>query len=338
MRLPAFAYEQPQNLDEVLELLSAHGAGCRILAGGTDLLVRMKQGLAQPAHLISLKALRELSVVSESDNMIRIGAAARLEDVLAYRPIREHLPGLFEAVRSIGAFSIQHFAGTIGGNLCQDNRCQFFNQSRFFRQAGQPCNKAGGKTCYAWEGGSDKCYSVCPSDTAPILIAVNADAVIRSMTVERIIPLAELYSSLGERPLTLAYDEMLTEIRVPIPLPGEGNGFEKLADRSAIDYALVSAGAYVQGDGRRITDARLVIGALARAPLIIPAVESILKSRPAGDTLSLEAAGTAAMNAAQPFIADNMSRQPDYRTQMVSVTAKRAIKKALSVAGLTEAQ
>ncbi|MFH1115886.1 MAG: FAD binding domain-containing protein [Pseudomonadota bacterium] len=337
MRLPIFDYELPRSVDEALSLLSRYGPDCRILAGGTDLLVRMKQRLAVPGHVMSLKALPELTRIHEAEGTLYIGAASRLSDILSYRPIQERLPGLSEAVRSIGAPSIQHFAGTIGGNLCQDNRCQFYNQSSFFRKARQPCNKAGGKTCYAWEGGSDKCYSICASDAAPVLIAADAYAVIRSVRGERIIPLAELYSSVGERPLTLADDEMLTEIRVP-DQPGAGNAFEKLAYRSAIDYAVVSAGAFVQRDGGRIARARLVIGAVARAPLAVPAVEAILQSRPAGDPQALDEAGRAAMNTAQPFIANNMSPPPDYRTRMVSVMARRAIQRALSRTGLEEAQ
>lgn len=337
MRLPVFAYEVPQSIDEALKLLSRYGPDCRILAGGTDLLVRMKQRLATPAHLISLKALPELTGIEESEGVLRIGAAARLNDILEHKPIQERRPGLFEAVKSIGAPSIQHFAGTIGGNLCQDNRCQFYNQSSFFRAARQPCNKAGGKTCYAWEGGSDKCYSVCPSDAAPVLVAMEALAVIKSVNGERIIPLEELYSSVGERPLTLADDEMLTEIRVPDPPAGAGNAFEKLTYRSAIDYAVVSAGASVLTDGKQILKAKVVIGAVARAPLAIPAAEAILKDKPAGDEEALYEAGRAAMNTAQPFVANNMSQPVDYRTRMVSVMAKRAIKKALSRTGLMEA-
>jgi 4-hydroxybenzoyl-CoA reductase beta subunit len=338
VRLPAFAYELPRNLDEALELLNTHGPDCRILAGGTDLLVRMKQGLASPAHLISLKALPELANIRESGCFLRIGAATRLADILAYPPIQDRWPGLFEAITSIGAPSIQHFAGTIGGNLCQDNRCQFYNQSRFFRSAKQPCNKAGGKTCFAWEGGSDRCHSVCQSDAAPVLIAMDARVVVQSKKGDRTIPLTELYSAVGERPLTLADDEILTEIQVPESAPGVGTAFEKLAYRSAIDYAVVSAGAFIKTDGDRIAQARLVIGAVARAPLTISAAENILKSKPAADPQAIEDAGSAAMNAAAAFMANNMAQPADYRIRMVSVMAKRAIYRALFRTSMMEAK
>jgi 4-hydroxybenzoyl-CoA reductase subunit beta len=329
VHLPAFAYDLPQDLDEALELLNAYENDCKILAGGTDLLVRMKQGLATPKHLISLKALPELATIKESDNLLRIGTAVRLADILTYQPIQGHWPGLYDAVMSIGAPSIQHFAGTIGGNLCQDNRCQFYNQSNFFRRARQTCNKAGGKTCFAWEGGSDRCHSVCQSDAAPVLIAMDAHVVVQSKKGERTLPLAELYSSIGERPLTLADDEMLTEIRVPDAGSGTGTAFEKLAYRSAIDYSVVSAGALVRTDGETILQARLVIGAVARAPLTISAAEKILRGRPANDQQAVDDVGRAAINAAEAFIANNMAQPKDYRIQMVSAIGKRALKRAL---------
>jgi 4-hydroxybenzoyl-CoA reductase subunit beta len=342
VRLPAFAYELPRNLDEALELLKTFGPECKILAGGTDLLVRMKQGLTSPAHLISLKALPELTEIRETDGALQIGAAVKLADILTFKPIRDRRQGLFEAVNAIGAPSIQHFTGTIGGNLCQDNRCQFFNQSKFFRGARQACNKGGGKTCFAWEGGSDRCHSVCRSDAAPALIAMDARVLVRSKSEERTLPLAELYSGIGERPLTLADDEMLTEIQVPDSGPGAGTAFEKLAYRSAIDYAVVSAGAFVRMQGDRIAQARLVIGAVARNPLAISAVDEILVGKSAGNQLAVDEAGRAAMNAAEAFIANNMAQPKDYRIQMVSVMAKRALKRslerALSCDGVTEAK
>ena len=120
---------------------------------------------------------------------------------------------------------------------------------------------------------------------------MDARVVVQSKKGERTLPLAELYSSVGERPLTLADDEILTEIQVPDGGPGTGTAFEKLAYRSAIDYAVVSAGAFVQRDGDRIVQARLVIGAVSRAPLTISAAENILKSRPVGDPQAVDDAG-----------------------------------------------
>lgn len=328
MRLPPFAYERPRDLYEALELLQSYGKDCKVLAGGTDLLVRMKQGLVAPKYLISLKASSELAEIKESEDTLRIGAAVKLSEILAYQPVKMHWPGLFEAVRSIGAPSIQHFSGTLGGNLCQDNRCQFYDQSKFFRLARQTCNKAGGSTCFAWKGGSDKCHSACQSDAAPLLIAMDAKVIIKSKNETRIMPLEELYSHVGERPLTLADNEILAEILLPRPGPGAGSAFEKLTYRSSIDYALVSAGAFVQIEGKRTLKARLVIGSVARGPLPIATVEKTLKNRPAGDQQAINEVAIDAMNTAEAFIANNMTQPVEYRTKMVSVLVRRALQRA----------
>ncbi len=328
MRLPAFAYEVPRNLHDALEILKTYGPECKILAGGTDLLVRMKQGLTKPAHLVSLKNLAELTILEESEGMLRIGAAVSLDDILQFKPIQERWPGLYEAIKAVGAPSIQHFRGTIGGNLCQENRCQFYNQSNLFRGARQSCNKTGGRTCFAWEGGSDRCHSINQSDAAPVLMAMNAQVIIQSHQGTRTMPLSEMYSGIGEHPLSLNDDELLVEIQVPVPEPSTGAAFEKLAYRSAIDYAVVSAGAFVKLADKKFVDARLVIGAVSRGPLLISTIEEILKNKEVNDIEALEKAGESAMNTAGAFIANNVSQPAAYRIQMVAVLAKRAIRKA----------
>ncbi len=329
VRLPMFAYERPQNLVEALELLATHGADCRILAGGTDLLVRMKQGLAAPKRLLSLRDVSGLSHVTASDTSVHLGAATPLARIPASGPIRQQLPGLVEAVNAVGSRSIQHYRGTIGGNLCQDNRCRFYNQSAFFRKARQLCHKAGGNFCYSWEGGSDRCHSSCQSDTAPALMAMDAQVVLQSTRETRSMPLADIYTGIGKEPLTLADDELLTEIRVPLPAGGTGTSYEKLAYRKAIDYPLVSAGAFVRTDGDRILDARLVMGAVAGGPLTIFEVSRILPGRRAEDGRARAEAADAARNAAKAFIADNTDQPRDYRMQMVAVIAKRALDRAV---------
>ncbi len=292
MRLPAFAYELPQGLDEALELLHTHGTNCKILAGGTDLLVRMKQGLASPTHLISLKAVPELAIIRESGCLLRIGAAVRLADILAYEPIQDRWPSLAEAVTSIGAPSIQHFAGTIGGNLCQDNRCQFYNQSRFFRRTKQACNKAGGKTCFAWEGGSDRCHSICPSDAAPALIAMDAHAWSFSQSRESepcLLQSSILLSASARSPWRTMKSSL--KFKCPTEDPAREPLLRnwRIGPRSTMPWCL--PGLSYRRDGDRIVQARLVIGAVARAPLTISAAENILTGSPTGDPHAVNDAG-----------------------------------------------
>ena len=177
MRLPPFEYLDPRDFPEALDMLAAHGNECRILAGGTDLLVRMKQRLLKPKYLMSLKSLNMLDYIREEDGAIKIGPRTTLAKLIESEMVKKFIPGFWQSVSSVGAQSIQHYAGTIGGNLCQDSRCLFYNQSAFWRSGRQPCHKAGGKTCYARED-SDRCHATFLSDCAPALIALDAKVIL----------------------------------------------------------------------------------------------------------------------------------------------------------------
>ena len=133
MRLPRFEYLKPENLDQLLDMLAEHKSDAKILAGGTDLLVRMKKGLLAPKYIISLKALDSLSYIKDESGCIKIGARTPIADIIASKPIQKHAQALFQACEKIGAVSIQHYKGTIGGNILQDNRCHHYNQSDFYR-------------------------------------------------------------------------------------------------------------------------------------------------------------------------------------------------------------
>ncbi len=328
MRLPEFTYLEPADLDEALEMLAAHGADCRVLAGGTDLLVRMKQRLVTPACLMSLKSVDALTGITETDGALKIGAATPLADITASERVRAAFPALTEAVEAVGAVSIQHFRGTIGGNLCQENRCRFYNQSAFFRATKQLCHKAGGQICYAREG-SDRCRSTCQSDTAPALIALGAEVTVCSRDGCRRMPLMELYTATGEHPLSLADHELLTDIRIPLPQPGEGAAYHRLAYRSAIEYPVVCTGAWVRVDGGQITDTRIVVGAIASGPLHITGAGEQLVGRRADDRRALEKTAKAAADAAAAFAVDNVHGATEYRMQMAAVMTARALEGAL---------
>jgi len=328
VRLPKFEYSDPKDLGEALELLHTHGNDCRILAGGTDLLVRMQQRLTQPKILISLKHLQNLAYIRQEDGCIKIGARTTLEDICASDLMKDLFPGFWQAVRGIGAATIQHTRGTIGGNLCQDNRCAFYNQSAFFRSTQQPCHKAGGQICYAVEG-SDRCRSTCQSDGAPALMALSTQATIKAKGDTRSIPLADLYTTKGEDPLALAADEMLTELQIPIPQAQAGSAYQKLSYRSAIDYPILSAAAAVETENSKIRTARIVIGAMAGAPLYLMQASESLRGKAATDSSAIEAAAATAGDHAAVFAVDNVHSNLEYRSNMIAVLVGRALESAL---------
>lgn len=332
MQLPGFEYLEPRDLDAALDLLGEYGADCAVLAGGTDLIVRMKQRLKTPRRLLSLKHLRGLDYIREADGCLQVGAATPLARIISSETVQQKFPGFHEAMAAVGARSIQHFRGTLGGNLCQDNRCRFYNQSAFFRSTRQTCHKAGGTICYAREG-SDRCRSTCQSDGAPALMALAADVTLCGVGSERTIALKDLYTAVGDAPLSLHPRELLTEISIPMPGPGSGSAYRRLAPRSAIDYPIVSAAAFIRIEAGAIREARIVVGAIGSAPLFMVTASKDLKNKPADDAVALSAAADMAGSSAAAFIVDNVNAAMEYRSAMIPVLVSRALQGAIASAG-----
>ena len=328
MRLPRFEYLRPRTMDEALELYHQHRADGCILAGGTDLLVRMKQRLVQPVSLISLKSITALRYVRQSNGQLQIGAGTALSAVRNAQPVQKHLPGLVHALASIGAPSIQHHTGTIGGNLCQENRCLYYNQSAFLRSARQACHKAGGQICYALEG-SDRCRSTCQSDCAPMLIALKASVTVARQGGQRSMPLVDLYSAKGEHPLVLEPDEIVTEVQVPVPASQSGHAYRRLSFRSAIDFPMIAVGVSIDTADNLIENARIVVGAISNAPLLLAKASATLIGRQTTDREAVEKAAAIAREHGSVFVVNNVNSPVAYRQQMIGVLVRRALEEAL---------
>ncbi len=328
MRLPRFNYLEPETLEKALDLLNTHGEACHILGGGTDLLVRMKQRLCRPTYLLSLKRLDELDGITRQNGELTIGARTSLAAVAASSDVNEYYPALSQAMEAVGAPSIQHHSGTIGGNLCQDARCLFYNQSAAWRLGKAPCHKAGGQTCYA-RADSDRCHATFQSDGATALLALDAEITIAGIKGERRIPLVDLYSTVGEHPLTLEPGEILTNIHVPISGPATAVAYKRLAYRSAIDYPIVSVGVSIQTDDAIIKAARIAIGSMSRAPLLLNQAARLLEGISIMDTKVMGEVASQCRDLASTFAVDNVGTNVDYRSQMVSVLVRRALKEAL---------
>ncbi|MCP4715543.1 MAG: 4-hydroxybenzoyl-CoA reductase subunit beta, partial [Deltaproteobacteria bacterium] len=234
--LPRFDYLHPSSLNEAVAALSEFGSDIGILAGGTDLLVNMKNGLPHPRTLMSLRDIPGLDTISETgDATVRIGAAARLSAIADSRIIADKLPALRQAAASVASRTIRNMA-TIGGNLCLDTRCHYYNQSRIWRASRQPCYKTGGTACHAVSG-SERCHAINASDTAPVLIALGALLVIKNTAHEREVPASTFFSDNGAQHTRLKPDELLTEIRIPPPRSTTKTAFIKLGKRRGIDFA-----------------------------------------------------------------------------------------------------
>ena len=216
MRLPSFEYHAPTSLAEALRIKNELGTSASILAGGTDLIVNLKHRLASPAAVIGLKNIKEMTGIEAKPDSVVIKAGTSLAQTAEDEAVRKHFPVLVKAIESIGAVGIQHFRGTIGGNLCLQPRCILYNQSLFWRSGKDKCHRTGGKDCLALEK-SESCNAVCSADTVPVLVALSAQLTIAGSGGKRSIPVSEFFTGKGESPFNLMPEEIVTEIRLPIP-------------------------------------------------------------------------------------------------------------------------
>lgn len=325
MRLPFFEYYEPAGADEALRIISDQRGACRVIAGGTEFLSLMRFGLAHPAHIVSLAALTNLSGISSKDALLRIGATTTLTELARSTAVRQQFTALHEAVESVAAPPIRNIA-TIGGNLCQNSRCLFYNQSDIWRKERPPCFKAGGDVCLAVSGGK-KCFSVYQGDLATALIALGAKVTLHKEGGSRTVPCEALFSGQALSPIALDEDELVTEILLDVPPAGTGSAYRRLSVRSAIDYPLVSAAACmtVGGDGK-IAGARLIIGAAGPAPMQArEAVDMLFGKKP--QEIDLREVTQAAAKGTQ--MVDNLVLPASYRRKMIPVIAKRAIEAAV---------
>ncbi|MBI4964380.1 MAG: FAD binding domain-containing protein [Desulfomonile tiedjei] len=329
MRLPAFAYHAPGSLAEALRIKNELGTSASILAGGTELIVNLKQRLSSPAAVISLKNIKEMSGIEAKPDAVVVKAGTSLMETADNEAIKKHFPLLVKAIGSIGAIGIQHFRGTIGGNLCLQPRCILYNQSLFWRSGKDKCHRTGGKDCLALKG-SESCNSVCSADTVPVLVALSAQLTIAGIGGKRSMPVSEFFTAKGESPFNLAPEEIVTEIRLPIPWAPISGSYQRLSFRSAVDFPTVNAAAVAIMDKGRVESFRVVLSAAGPAPIILKEAESVIKGQ-TPDLEMIELAGNIALKAAEGAIVDNAAASKDYRIKMAAVTVRRAVKEALGL-------
>ncbi len=272
MRLPMFSYEQPADLAGVLRALS-HRPGARLVAGGTDLLVNMKHRVELPETLVSLGRVGELRGVRREGDRLVIGATTTLKELGHHGELAGKFPALVQAAFSVG--SPRHQAmGTLGGNLCQNTRCRFFNQSWQWRQARSLCFKAGGEECHVAKRKS-ACFATYSGDVAPALLVLDAAVRTAGPGGTREFPLARLYSGDGRAPLALGPGEFVEAVVLPEASAGGASRYEKFSRRGAIEFPIVGAAVW-RGDGV----VRAAFTGVDRAPVRAAELEASLRGVP----------------------------------------------------------
>jgi 4-hydroxybenzoyl-CoA reductase subunit beta len=325
MTLPRFVYLAPKTIEETLALMAGHGEGLEVVAGGTEIMGHLKHRMINPSYVLSLRNVPGLSGIKTEGTEIVIGSMTTLREVGRSPAIAKPWKALCQAADAVAAPPIQNI-GTIGGNLLQNTRCLQFNQSEIVRKASGACIKTGGRTCLAVKGG-DRCRSVYQGDMAPALIACGARVRFEKTGSSRFVMLEEIFSGSGQSPFTKDKDELLTEIRVPVPLGRFASSYKKLRLRSSLDYPLASAAVFLSLSNGGIDDARLVIGACGPSPVLVTAATDLLKGKGPKYINAKEVAETVS-KVGEPI--NNLILPGAYRRKMFKILAARAINEALS--------
>jgi len=292
MRLPLFAFRAPTTLEEAARILHGEGPSAMALAGGTDLLPNMKRRQQVPRTLLSLRRIEALRAIQFGESGARLGACLTLADIAADPRLRNGTTALAQAAGSVATPQIRNM-GTLGGNLCLDTRCNYYDQNYEWRKAINFCMKKDGVTCWVAPS-SPKCMAVSSTDTAPALIALAARARLVSQSGEREIPLADLYNNDGMNYLHRRPDEILAEVLLD-PMHGWRSTYWKLRRRGSFDFPVLSVAAAARISQDAVAqEARIVIGSVASRPLVAGEAAAFLMGRTLTDETIAEAAAMAA--------------------------------------------
>jgi xanthine dehydrogenase YagS FAD-binding subunit len=322
--MPAFELYQPTSVEAALALLDEHGADAWVLAGGLDSFDWLKDRIKRPRVVVDLSGIADLKGVRERGDGLEIGAMTTLTEVVRHPLVGQKFPILLQAAESAASPQIRN-QGTIGGNVSQDTRCWYY-------RAGWPCYRAGGNICYADTPqainrehaifDADRCVAVNPSDTAPALIALGAQMVIRSTGGERVVEAEDYWQGPATditRMTHLAAGELLTAIRIPGAFAGARFYFEKIADRNVWDFPLVNIASAMRMSGGTVQSIRIAANGVSAIPRRLLTVEQLVRGR-APDEGTQNAAGEAAIAGAEPL------QHNGYKVPLLRNLVRRAIR------------
>jgi len=321
MKLKNFTALMPKNVEEVAYNLQKYGDKAVIKAGGTALLPEMKLGLKVPDYVVLLNAVTGLAYIEETNNGLHIGAKTPLHDIKNNQVVKHNYQVLAEAAAAVSAPGL-HYQSTIGGNICQNTRCLYFNQSEFWRATKPACFKTGGKECLAVPAGK-KCQSVFQGDIAPVLICLDAKVKIASHGKEEVVSIKGLYTGSGDKPLRLAPNQFVKEVIIP-PLEGKKCVYEKLRERGSLDYPILGVAVMLEMEGDEVNHSKFVITAMASGPVEI--AEPSLSLRRLDDEF-IEDAANIVQNKVKPVA--NISSTPSYRKKMTRVLVQHALRRCM---------
>jgi 4-hydroxybenzoyl-CoA reductase subunit beta len=319
LSLPQFRLLRPRTLDEAMSLLAKHN-DVRIIAGGTDLIPSMRQKLFEPHYVLDIRKIAELKGIRQQGSGVEIGALTSLTTIEHSDLLRRRYAVLTEAAATVASPLLRNM-GTIGGNICLDTRCLWYNQSLTWRKGCGFCIKKDGDLCHVAPGGT-RCWAAFSGDTPPALLCLNAEIEIASAAGLRRMPLRDFYTNDGVVYRNLQSNELVTRVFLPESSADYRGVYRKLRVRGSIDYPLAGVAVVMKRSNGHIADARVAVTAVNPAPLLVKGASELLAGKILDEALA-EAVGNLAAKTAKPLTTSALT--PEYRREMIRVFAKRAV-------------
>jgi len=320
MSLPDFQVLRPRTVAEAIEILGRHAGEVQVIAGGTDLIPSLRQRLFTPRYLLDIFRISELRGISKDHKGLVIGALTSLNAIEHSNVIQRDFPVLAAAAATVASPLLRNM-GTLGGNICLDTRCVWYNHSLTWRKACGFCIKKGGDLCHVAPAGG-KCWAAFSADTPPALLCLGAELEIVGPGGTRRVGLKDFYTNVGDAQMNLAKDELLTRIFLPAASAGYQGTYRKLRIRGSIDYPLAGLAVALKRASGSVADVRLAITAMNPAPLLLPGAKELLVGKPLSENVAMEA-GELASRIAKPLTTSALT--PEYRREMIRVLTKRAL-------------
>ena len=347
MSLPEFKLLRPRSVAEAVDLLAQYAPDIQVIAGGTDLIPSMRQKLFAPRYVIDIRGIRELRGVrsaaipaarAEGGRLrdsrqdagvtgegVEIGALTSLTEIEHSTFLRSQYPVLAEAAATVASPILRNM-GTLGGNICLDTRCLWYNQSLTWRKGCGFCIKKDGNICHVAPGG-DTCWAAFSGDTPPALLCLGAEIEIAGPSGTRRLPLRDFYTGIGDSYRKLEKNELLTRIFLPQSSAGWHGVYRKLRIRGSIDYPLAGVAVAIRRNNGHVEDARVALTAVNAAPVLVIGVREALAGRAMDEAVAEHAAELAARTA-KPLTTSALT--PEYRREMIRVFTRRALLQAFN--------
>jgi 4-hydroxybenzoyl-CoA reductase subunit beta len=335
LSLPQFKLLRPRTVEEAVSLLAkctdrvatgdspAHNI--RIVAGGTDLIPSMRQKLFEPQYVLDIRHIAELKGIHQQGSGVEIGALTSLTNIERSDLLRRRYPVLTEAAATVASPLLRNM-GTLGGNICLDTRCLWYNQSLTWRKGCGFCIKKDGDLCHVAPGGT-RCWAAFSGDTPPALLCLNAEIEIAGASGLRRMPLREFYTGDGVAYRNLEPNELVTRVFLPESSADYSGVYRKLRVRGSIDYPLAGVAVVIKRSNGHVGEARVAVTAVNPAPLLVKGASELLAGKIVDEDLA-DAVGNLAAKTAKPLTTSALT--PEYRREMIRVFTKRAVLAAAS--------